>query len=64
MIRATVDQNLFYLWKFDGIKVFQEHLQFKWCPSPSNDNDADKDYASEKGTADMHVWDVWSGPEN
>lgn len=43
MIRAPVDQNPFYLWKFDGKKVFQEHLQFKWCPSPSNDKDIDTD---------------------
>lgn len=43
--------------------VFQEHLQFKWCPSPSNDNEIDTDYATEKGSADMHVWHAWSSPE-
>lgn len=41
MIKAPVDQNPFHLWKLDGRKILQEHLQFKWCPPPSNDNDTD-----------------------
>lgn len=48
MIWAPVDQNSFCLWKFDGRKVFQEHLQFRWCPSPSNDKDIDRDVQLKK----------------
>lgn len=37
MIQASVYQNPFYLRKIDARKIFQEHSQFKWCSSLSND---------------------------
>lgn len=39
MIQASVYQNPFYLRKIDTRKILQEHSQFKWCPSLSNDTD-------------------------
>lgn len=39
MTQALVYHNPFYLRKIDARKILQEHSQFKWCPSLSNDID-------------------------